>query len=128
MLTEAFGEGDSYIDVDLTTHVRLPPPKPTLETKDLEHDGKKDEMADMDEIRWVIVHSKGDTLVDMLQPEAFYKHLAKFYPTEGEGSITKGRGCVRLDVSTLTGEHDPLLETEDWARLVKDLILNNGHE
>src|SRR5260221_3029992 len=130
MLTEAFGEGDSYVDVDLTTYVRLPPLKSTLETKDFECDGKKkDEVVERDKIRWAVVHSKGDTLVDMLQPEAFYRHLAELYPTEGGGSVTKGNGdgSMLLDVTTLTGEHDPLLETEEWAGLVKDFILNDGH-
>ena len=128
MLTDAFGERVSYIDVDLTTYNRLPPLESTVSTKDLkEHEGKgHDGVVERDEIRWAVVHSKGDTLVDMLQPEAFYKCLAELYPTERGEAIMKGNGSVLLDVTALTGEHDPLLETEEWAGLVKDFVLKNG--
>ncbi|KAF8334073.1 Alpha/Beta hydrolase protein, partial [Cantharellus anzutake] len=57
MASDGFGDRDNYEDFDLTTY----------------------ELID-DGIRWAIVHSQGDSLVDILQPEAFYKRLTELYP------------------------------------------------
>ncbi|KAF8334066.1 uncharacterized protein EI90DRAFT_3050872 [Cantharellus anzutake] len=136
MMIDGFGDRDHYVDVDLTTYNRLSSSSSLLvpeECKRVIDNG----------IRWVIVHSQGDSLVDMLQPEAFYKRLMELYPNpnskesraevayaaknHNDGKAKDGssrNSTVLLDVTTLTEEHSALLETEQLAGLVKDIVLD----
>ena len=79
-------------------------------------------------MRWLIVHSKGDTLVDISQSEAMYSHLVQLH------SATSVERVFR-NTSELDGEHNAILRGEHYARIVGSFILgdhsqyglNNGH-
>ncbi|KAI9510865.1 Alpha/Beta hydrolase protein [Russula earlei] len=70
-------------------------------------------------ICWVILHSKGDTLVDTAQSHAMYGHLQ---------SLCDGRpgnvGSVVKSFDDLKGEHNAILQSVKYTEIVGDFILN----
>ncbi|PPQ75416.1 hypothetical protein CVT24_012982 [Panaeolus cyanescens] len=58
-------------------------------------------------IRWLLLHSKGDTLIDIPQTKAMYHHLHSLDDTK-----------VSIDVDRLTDEHDDILRTPLYVDLV----------
>jgi acetyl esterase/lipase len=64
-------------------------------------------------LRWLIVHSKGDTLVDEAQSEAMYQHLFRSVP-----HITK-------NFEELVEEHNDILKGVEFVKLVGQYIIDN---
>lgn len=60
------------------------------------------------DINWLLLHSKGDTLIDIPQTEAMYNHLR---------SLDNAR--VSLNIDDLTDEHDDILRTPLYVELVR---------
>lgn len=73
--------------------------------------------------RWHVIHSRGDSLVDLGQSDAMYAHLRKLY-TEKD---SLNQNLITKDYDTLTTEHDYVCEpvfahfVVDWVK--KDLSL-----
>ncbi|KAG2756001.1 alpha/beta-hydrolase [Suillus brevipes Sb2] len=68
--------------------------------------------AEYHHLHWLIVHSKGDTLVDEAQSEAMYQHLLRNVP-----HITKNFG-------ELVEEHDDILKGVEFVKLVGQYIID----
>ncbi|EEB99569.1 hypothetical protein MPER_00730, partial [Moniliophthora perniciosa FA553] len=67
------------------------------------------------DVRWFIIHSKGDTLVDLVQSETMASHLkAISSPAHVEDSIGQ-----------LEDEHDDVLRNEEYIRMVTRFILQD---
>ncbi|KAJ7067826.1 Alpha/Beta hydrolase protein [Mycena amicta] len=81
----AFGQRDSYAEVSVS---KLP-------------------LRDA-ELQWLIVHSTGDTLVDMPQSETMAKHLQSLY----------GQSKVQFIIEGLTVEHDDVVLSSVFTDLV----------
>ncbi|KAG1877886.1 alpha/beta-hydrolase [Suillus subalutaceus] len=64
-------------------------------------------------LQWLIVHSKGDTLVDEAQSEAMYQHLLRSVP-----HITRNFG-------ELIEEHNDILKGVEFVKLVGQYIIDN---
>ncbi|KJA27548.1 hypothetical protein HYPSUDRAFT_945272 [Hypholoma sublateritium FD-334 SS-4] len=58
-------------------------------------------------IEWLLLHSRGDGLVDVGQAERMHAHLAALDPAR-----------VALELDTLTGEHDDVLASEAYVARV----------
>lgn len=68
-------------------------------------------------IRWLILYSKGDTLVDILQSQAIYDHLQSLY----DGSL-QDAGQVTKNWDDLEDDHNVILQTEKYIQIVGDFI------
>ncbi|KAG6878694.1 hypothetical protein C0993_011509 [Termitomyces sp. T159_Od127] len=66
-------------------------------------------------IKWLIIHSKGDTLVDLPQSDIMYQHLCVLYGDHANTHIH--RNTDRLD-----GEHNDILRGLDYVDVIKDFI------
>lgn len=73
------------------------------------------------DIRWLIIHSKGDSLVDVTQSEAISKHLRKLYDTAGVPSDTR----VFSNLDELTEEHNAMLRGDHYVRIIGEYILRS---
>jgi acetyl esterase/lipase len=69
-------------------------------------------------VRWFVVQSTGDTLVDVNQAEAMISHL--------EASHKAPTSRVFQDISTLKGDHDAVLQTKEFAWLVAEFVMKHG--
>lgn len=67
--------------------------------------------------RWLILHSLGDTLVDLPQADAMFNHLLSEY-----ASIGSDQGKIRKDFTTLTSSHDGVLSSPEFVDLVKGMV------
>jgi acetyl esterase/lipase len=76
------------------------------------------EVPENSKIRWFVVQSTGDTLIDVNQAEAMISHL--------EASHKAPTTYVFQDVSTLKEEHDAVLQTKEFAWLVAEFIKKHG--
>ncbi len=68
-------------------------------------------------IRWMILHSKGDTLVDTLQSQAFYDHLQSLY----NGGLQCG-GHIVKNWDDLEDDHNAILRSGKYIQIVGDFI------
>jgi hypothetical protein len=68
-------------------------------------------------IRWIILHSKGDTLVDTLQSQAIYDHLQSLY----DGDL-RGAGQIVKNWGDLEDDHNAILQSEKYIQIVGDFI------
>ncbi|KAK0240234.1 Alpha/Beta hydrolase protein [Armillaria nabsnona] len=69
-------------------------------------------------IRWFVIHSKGDTLIDTAQSEIMYQHLHELYGTSAD--------CfVNVDMVRLHADHNAILEEDAFVELVGDYILKD---
>jgi acetyl esterase/lipase len=68
-------------------------------------------------IRWMILHSKGDTLVDILQSQAIYDHLQSLY----DGAV-HGSGQIVKNWDDLEGGHNEILQSGKYIQIVGDFI------
>ena len=68
-------------------------------------------------IRWMILHSKGDTLVDILQSQAMYDHLQSLY----DGGL-QGGGQVTKNWDDLEDGHNEILQSGNYIQIVGDFI------
>jgi len=65
-------------------------------------------------IRWFVIQSTGDKLIDVNQAEAMISHL--------EASHKTPTTHVFQDISTLNADHDAVLQTKEFALLVADFV------
>lgn len=76
-------------------------------------------------LRWAIVHSPDDTLVDFAQPDVMYAHLLELYgPGEGQGNGNRSQVVKEFEV--VRGEHDDLLDSEELAVFVRRTVLGDA--
>lgn len=68
-------------------------------------------------IRWMILHSKGDTLVDIIQSQAIYDHLQSLY----DGSF-QGSGQIAKNWDDLEDDHNAILRSGRYIQIVGDFI------
>ncbi|KAH8117333.1 alpha/beta-hydrolase [Phellopilus nigrolimitatus] len=73
--------------------------------------------AGAEHIRWLIVHSPADELVDMAQSEAFFEHLRALALASGAHGDT-----VQKDWSTITAAHNEMLRTAQYSDLVGSFV------
>ena len=69
-------------------------------------------------IRWFVVHSTGDTLIDVNHAEAMISHL--------EASHKAPTTHVFQDISTLNAGHDAVLQTKEFVWLVAEFLKKHG--
>lgn len=91
-IASAFGARDSYEDVSATHFDAL-----SLD------------------IAWLLIHSKGDTLVDRVQSSAMYDRLVELH---GDGK----RSLVEKDWETFETEHDDTLHTDALAQAIASFV------
>ncbi|KAG5646677.1 hypothetical protein DXG03_002667 [Asterophora parasitica] len=70
-------------------------------------------------IKWLIIHSKGDTLVNLPQSEAIYRHLVDLNGNEASARVYR-------NTDNLSAEHNDIFLAQDYAHIVKEFILNCG--
>jgi len=68
-------------------------------------------------IRWLIIHSKGDTLVNMAQSKAMYQRLCELYESEAASHVA-------FDTE-LDGEHNDILHGDTYIQIIKHFILTH---
>ena len=73
----------------------------------------------MDSTRWLIVHSKGDTLIDVGQSQAMYEHISTLYLKQ---SLPADKH-VYLNTDELQAEHDDIFKEDKYIELVSSFIL-----
>lgn len=77
-------------------------------------------------LRWLVLHSPGDTLVDAGQAAAFFAHLSAQYhniSSEHGGGKMRGGGGVEKDWTTITLEHNDMLKSAQYSDLVGDWLM-----
>ncbi|KAF7338371.1 putative kynurenine formamidase [Mycena venus] len=92
-IASVFGDRESYPDASTT---RLSLRKPEAEKSDL---------------RWLIIHSTGDTLVDQPQSDAMYVHLRALYGDAADAHVA--RNVDQLDV-----EHNDVLKAPQFVEII----------
>jgi hypothetical protein len=98
-VANAFGEIAEYSDFSVLNY----PPR--------EH---------MDSTRWLIVHSKGDTLVDVGQSQAMYEHLSRLYVKQGLAADKH----VQMDTEGLGVEHNEIFKEDKYVEMVSCFVVN----
>ncbi|KAF5326899.1 hypothetical protein D9619_004601 [Psilocybe cf. subviscida] len=110
-IAPAFGERAEYTDANVAAYPLR------------SNDGKGTEQGTNVYPCWMLVHSKGDTLVDVAQSEAMCAHLKSVYPVD-EGAKQR----IQL-VADLEEEHDDVLKGDRYVDIVtnfvKDLFPDN---
>ncbi|GLB35040.1 putative alpha/beta hydrolase fold [Lyophyllum shimeji] len=91
----AFGRRESYAPFSTTTY-------PLIDKR----------------IKWLIIHSKGDTLVDLPQSDAMYQHLCEL---NGGDASTR----IHRNTEQLSGEHNDILLGLEFVEIVKNYILDD---
>ncbi|KAI0065453.1 alpha/beta-hydrolase [Artomyces pyxidatus] len=74
-------------------------------------------------IRWLIVHSKGDTLVDLRQSSAMYDYLQSLEAGENSAATTVTKNWEELEDG-----HNEILQTEAYTRIAGDFVLSVSAE
>ncbi|KZT26284.1 alpha/beta-hydrolase [Neolentinus lepideus HHB14362 ss-1] len=100
-IENAFGKKDDYSPFSSTT---LPLREGSLHTN------------------WLVIHSKGDTLVDELQARLIYEHLCRLY--RGKGMSAEMHVAKNWD--DLDEEHNVLLRGDKYVQIVSDFILGQA--
>jgi acetyl esterase/lipase len=67
-------------------------------------------------IRWLIIHSTGDHLINPPQSEAIFTHLSRSYGLLAEHLVSK-------NFDKLTGEHNDILTNDNYVEIVRDFVL-----
>ena len=73
----------------------------------------------MDSTRWLIIHSKGDTLIDVGQSQSMYEHISRLYLKQNL-PIEKH---VYLDTDGLRVGHDDIFKEDKYIEMVSSFIL-----
>jgi hypothetical protein len=70
------------------------------------------------DIRWLVVHSKGDTLVNLPQSEIMYKHLYNLHDSN------RMSGCARVSKNEELDEgHNEILRGDEYVRIVSTFVM-----
>jgi len=72
-------------------------------------------------IRWLVIHSKGDTLVDELQSRAIYDNLCRLYENAGLSDQYVTKNWDELDE-----EHNDLLRGDKYIQIVANYLLGDS--
>ncbi|KAG6818192.1 hypothetical protein H0H87_000097 [Tephrocybe sp. NHM501043] len=70
-------------------------------------------------IKWLVIHSKGDTLVDLQQSEVIYQHLCSLYGNDAASRVFRS-------TDRLTGDHNDIFhgqQAQEYVDIVKDFFL-----
>ncbi|KAI0780795.1 alpha/beta-hydrolase [Trametes elegans] len=97
-VASAFGDRDAYEDVNVASY----PPRP-----DAEH------------LRWLVIHSTGDTLVDPVQSESMYAHLSALF---GHVQPAPPVPPVQKNFDELDEGHNDLLSGVVYPRIIADFV------
>ncbi len=73
-------------------------------------------------IRWMILHSKGDTLVDILQSQAIYDHLQSLHDRGLQGS-----GQIAKNWDDLEDDHNAIFQSGKYIQIVGDFISSTSN-
>jgi len=73
----------------------------------------------MDSTRWLLVHSKGDSLIDVGQSQAMYEHISRLYLKQNL-PVDKH---VYIDTDGLQAEHDDIFKEDKYIETVSSFIL-----
>lgn len=118
-IAPSFGPRESYTPYSVNKY-------PLRQYKDTTgHDGKH--------IRWLIIQSKGDTLIDIKQAKAMYQHLTNLLAEVNvsdlveEGSADKEPQSLKVERNweNLEDDHDQVLLGEQYVEIVRDFIMEN---
>ena len=69
-------------------------------------------------ISWLIIHSKGDTLVDVSQSGEMFAHLCRLY---GLDAATR----VHQNTNQLTAEHNDILYGDEYVNIIMGFVLGS---
>ena len=75
-----------------------------------------------DKLHWAVVHSREDDLVDLVQAERMYTHVCRLYGGEQDLKEKSLAGGVVLEDKRVRGGHDEVLESEELAEFVHEMI------
>ncbi|THG95072.1 hypothetical protein EW026_g6514 [Hermanssonia centrifuga] len=78
----------------------------------------------VEHIRWLVIHSKGDTLVDEVQSEGIYKRLCALLQDCKDGNGNAALGSVER-YWDLTSEHNVILKEKEYPELVSQFVLRD---
>ncbi|KAG5653963.1 hypothetical protein H0H81_008831 [Sphagnurus paluster] len=70
-------------------------------------------------IKWLIIHSSGDTLINTSQSERMYHHLCVLNGNEAPTRVFR-------NINRLSGDHNDVLLGLDYVDIVKDFVLNHA--
>jgi len=101
----------SYIDAFIATAFGYTGPYPELSVLRPLREGAS-------HIRWLIIHSKGDELVDVQQSERMHEHLQRVY-TDAGLSATQ---LVKANLDELVEPHDGIF-VDTYVRMIASYIL-----
>ena len=73
----------------------------------------------MDSTRWLIIHSKGDSLIDAGQSQAMYEHICRLYLKQNL-PVDK-HVCFNTD--GLQAEHNDIFKEDKYIEMVSSFIL-----
>lgn len=73
------------------------------------------------QMRWLVIHSKGDSLVDQVQSDAIYKHLCQLHADIAE----QADNLVFRNMDQLDEEHNIVLRGEPYIHIVGSFILED---
>jgi hypothetical protein len=73
----------------------------------------------MDSTRWLIIHSKGDTLIDAGQSQAMYEHISRLYLKQNLPADKH----VYLNTDGLQVEHNDIFKEDKYVEIVSSFIL-----
>ncbi|KAI8998516.1 alpha/beta-hydrolase [Trametes punicea] len=96
-IAPAFGDHDAYPDVNVASYPLR---------QGAEH------------IRWLVIHSKGDSLVDQLQSDTMYAHLSSLTDQSPSGTLR----MVQRNFDQLHEEHNDLLQGDTYSHIIADFI------
>jgi hypothetical protein len=74
-------------------------------------------------VKWLVIHSPGDTLVDILQSQLIYKHLCQLHKDAG----MEVERQVTANMEELTEDHNDILRGEAFVRIVAEYVLADAH-
>ncbi|KAI0362255.1 alpha/beta-hydrolase [Trametes cingulata] len=99
-IANAFGDHDAYTHVNVASYPLR---------------------AGAEHIRWLIIHSKGDVLVDQLQSEIMYAHLADLARDVPAGPLL----MVEKNFDQLEENHNDLLRGTVYPRIIADFVASD---
>ncbi|KII88611.1 hypothetical protein PLICRDRAFT_30071 [Plicaturopsis crispa FD-325 SS-3] len=69
-------------------------------------------------IHWLVLHSTGDTLVDVQQTEKMYRHLCSLHGVAGIDPLLR----VGMDADRLNGDHNDILRGSEYVAIIGEYV------